>query len=222
MKGAAILRENQSLIKLSQLKAMSDEDLVDVIMNVDKNRPMLYLMNRYKSMVKHRAAKFFAKGMDQQDLEQEGYVGLYTAVRKYKRELGIPFSFFADTCIKGQIITAVKSSLRFKHQPLNMSVSLHKTVSDEDNNRMWMELISNDSRNPEDMVIGQEEYMALMDFYESELSSMEAKVLALYLESQNYKSVANAMGKEPKSIDNALQRIRNKTKLYRKQRKQKV
>ena len=147
-----------------------------------------YLMEKYKGLVKKKARAMFLMGGDTDDLIQEGMIGLFKAVRDYQPDREASFQSFANLCIDRQIYSAIKSSNRQKHQPLNTYVSLSSSET--------------------------ENVSALENEMEKSLSSLENRVLHLYLEGNSYTEIAEILGKTPKSIDNALRRIRKKIKKY--------
>ena len=185
---------------------ISDEELVEMSATGDKKAEE-FLLNKYKNLVKSRVKSYYIAGGDREDLVQEGMIGLFKAIRDYNSEKQVGFHIFADMCIKRQIITAIKTSLRQKHVPLNNYVSLNKPAYDDESERT---LIERDSIDPEELYLKREKIKALGDEIEKKLSDMEKTVLSLYLEGLSYKEIAEVIGKTPKSIDNALQRIKRK------------
>ena len=167
-----------------------------------------YLMEKYKGLVKKKARAMFLIGGDTDDLIQEGMIGLFKAVRDYQPDREASFQSFANLCIDRQIYSAIKSSNRQKHQPLNTYVSL-SSETEEDLRDTYAE-----HDNPESILIDRENVSALENEMEKSLSSLENRVLHLYLEGNSYIEIAEILGKTPKSIDNALRRIRKKIKKY--------
>ena len=168
-----------------------------------------YLMEKYKGLVKKKARAMFLIGGDTDDLIQEGMIGLFKAVRDYQPDREASFQSFANLCIDRQIYSAIKSSNRQKHQPLNTYVSLSSSETEEDLRDTYAE-----HDNPESILIDRENVSALENEMEKSLSSLENRVLHLYLEGNSYIEIAEILGKTPKSIDNALRRIRKKIKKY--------
>ena len=158
------------------------------------------LLQRYKPLVKKKAAAYFLIGGDRDDLIQEGMIGLYKAIRDFDPEKSNAFHSFALLCINRQILSAVKASSRQKHIPLNTSYSLDDSDTSE----------SHFAPNPETLVIGRETYNDIEAFLQTHLSELEYKVLMLYLEGCSHSEAAKALGKNKKTIDNTLQRIRRK------------
>ncbi len=171
---------------------------------------MDYIMEKYKYLVRKRANAMFLIGGDTDDLIQEGMVGLFKAVRDYRKEKDASFFHFADLCITRQIYHAVEASLRKKHQPLNSYISLNAAMGEEGADTFLDFLETFESANPEQLLIDQENARMVQEKIEQSLSTLEQKVLKLYLAGMHYRQIAEAMEKEPKAIDNALQRIRGK------------
>ena len=136
-------------------------------------------------------------------------VGLYKAIRDFNPDKEVSFVSFAELCINRQIISAIKAAGRQKHSPLNSSVSMDRQVNDDDD-CTYLDFISNSDINPEELVIGKESRKNMERAIVDALSKMEQKVLAFYLKGKSYTEIATIMGKEEKSIDNALQRIKKK------------
>ena len=173
---------------------------------------MDYLLNKYKNLVKKKAKVLFLIGGDTDDLIQEGMIGLFKAIRDYDEKKDSSFFHFAQICISRQMYTAMEASNRKKHAPLNSYISLsadEENESGENLPELWAAL---SEANPEQIVINKEELEQMRKKADSVLSSMEKEVLAYYLQGMNYTKIAEVMQKPAKSIDNALQRIRNKLK----------
>jgi RNA polymerase sporulation-specific sigma factor len=162
------------------------------------------LLQKYKPLVKKKAAAYFLIGGDRDDLIQEGMIGLYKAIRDYDQNAGSPFHAFALLCINRQILSAVKASARQKHIPLNTSLSL--------NNPDETPFEANYAQSPEALVVGRESYNDIDLFLQKHLSSLEYTVLMSYLEGQSHTETAELLNKNAKSIDNTLQRVRRKMK----------
>lgn len=187
----------------------SDEELI-ILLRKGEDSIMDFLMNKYKPLVRKKTNALYLIGGENDDLIQEGMIGLFKAVRDFQLEKEISFYHFAELCISRQLYSAVEASNRKKHIPLNTYVSLFGDGADSD---MELEdLLGSHQENPEKLVIEQEIWRDFHKKLFASLSAMEQKVLGLYLEGNNYIQIAEIMGKEPKSIDNALQRIRQKIK----------
>jgi len=157
------------------------------------------LMNRFKPLAKAKAKDYFLTGGDIDDLMQEGMIGLYKAVLDFDIKKGAPFAAFASLCIVRQIQTAIKAASRKKHLPLNTSLSIH-------NDELPIPRIEN----PETLFLGREAYHNIDEFLNKNLSRLELEVLALYMEQKSHAEIAAAIGKPPKTVENALGRIRRK------------
>lgn len=183
---------------------MSDERLIEKLRS---GHPEItdYLMEKYKPLVRKEANMMFLIGGETEDLIQEGMIGLLKAVRDYDPHRESSFRTFAGICIRRQMYSAVKASNRKKNQPLNSYVSLT-----EEDDKLLREMPADVSTNPEEQVIGRESLSRLQEQINQNLSRMERKVLQLYLEGHHYTQIAHILNKSPKSVDNALQRIRRK------------
>jgi len=168
-----------------------------------------FLMNKYKYLVRKKARVLFLEGGDTEDLLQEGMWGLFKAIREYQPDRGASFATFADVCIRRQLYSAIAAAGRNKHRPLNESLSL----SEMEENKVH--LSAGPESDPEYVVLREEEQAELQKKVWEALSPLEKKVLELYLSGMDYLQIAEKLGRTGKSIDNALQRIRNKIKALR-------
>ena len=162
-----------------------------------------YLMEKYKGLVRQKARAMFLIGGDTDDLIQEGMIGLFKAVRDFQPGREATFATFARMCIDRQIYSAIQKSNRQKHLPLNSYFSLNQ---EDESSPIWELSVEN----PEEIIIDQETTRDLQQKISDYLSPMENKVLDLYLKGEGYVEIGRILGKSPKSIDNALQRIRAK------------
>lgn len=193
---------------------MSDEVVVGLAK--DGNRAAMdYIIDKYKNFVKIKAKAYFLIGADRDDIVQEGMIGLFKAVRDFREEKLSSFRAFAELCIVRQIITAIKTATRQKHQPLNTYVSFSKPVYEDDSERTLAEtLTSNKITDPEELFINREQIVNIEMKMEDILSGFELKVLLLYLEGKSYQDISVVLEKHHKSIDNALQRVKKKLEKY--------
>lgn len=192
-------------------KEMSDEDILARIRISEDNDAMEYLIKKYMPLVKKESRKLYIIGAENEDLIQEGMIGLIKAIRDYSDNKGAAFSTFATVCIRRQMITAVKSSNRKKHSPLNSYVSLY--VSDDDSDiELVDELVADSNFEPEEILIDRMKRESVYDMIETRLSKYEKLVLTEYLTGDSYETIGKRINKTPKSIDNAIQRIRKKLK----------
>ncbi len=191
-------------------KKLRDEEVIELIHKGD-NLALEYIIEKYKGLVRIKTRSYFMIGADREDIIQEGMIGLYKAVRDFKPEKQANFFSFAELCISRQIITAIKTANRQKHMPLNSYMSLNRSVYDENDECTYMEFLSCDNGfNPEARVIDTEEKDRMEKRIAVALSPLERKVLSLYLRGKSYVEIAEKVGKDEKSIDNALQRVKKK------------
>jgi len=175
------------------------------------------MLNRYKNMVRSKATALYLVGADKEDLIQEGMIGLFKAIREYDPERNDSFAAFAGLCITRQMYTAIKASNTKKNQPLNNYVSFDVYAFAEDglpegNSANAYDGMGYWQKDPEESVIDRENAIRIEEEVFSSLSTMERQVLSFYASGMPYQEIAKVMEKEPKSIDNALQRIRKKLK----------
>lgn len=170
-----------------------------------------YLVKKYKRFAKTKARSYFLVGADNEDVIQEGMIGLFKAIRDYKPSRNASFSVFANMCIQRQIITAIKTATRQKHQPLNYYISLNKPVYDEESERTLLDMLKGDKiLDPEILLISKEQVKIIDSVINDVLSGLELEVLKNYLSGDSYKEISKKIGKSVKSIDNALQRVKKK------------
>ncbi len=192
---------------------IKDEDLVEIIRSGDK-LAFDYLINRYKELVNIKVSKYFIIGAERDDIVQEGLIGLFKAIKSYKPEMKSSFKSFANMCIERQLITAIKSSNRQKHLPLNSYLSLNISAYNEEESDSDTALIDVfDSalvEDPLDTITKKEYYKKVEDTIDKSLSDFEKKVLSKYINGKSYTEIAEDLQTPVKSIDNAIQRIRKK------------
>lgn len=173
-----------------------------------------FLLEKYKPLVKKKARTLFLIGGDNDDLIQEGMIALYKAIRAFRADRESSFVHYASLCIDNQLYNVIKGANRLKNSPLNTYVSLYSPLnSDTENNSretLADTLQPSELINPEDIVIDKENVTDIESHIEKHLSKFEKEVVTLYLDGNDYQQIAVVLGKSPKSIDNALQRIRGK------------
>lgn len=171
-----------------------------------------YIVNSFKGIIKQKAKSFFVSGADSDDLVQEGMIGLLKAIRDYSPDKNASFKTFADLCISRQIFTAIKASRCKKHIPLNSYISLYKEIGDNDGNEHYFvdELDTGEQSDPMQEIIRQEEFNDVSKALSERLSKFELLVLSKYMEGKNYREIAKELNRTEKSVDNALQRIKQK------------
>ena len=193
---------------------IEDAELINQVKNGDKNA-LEYLISKYKEMVESKVNKYFIIGAEKEDIVQEGLIGLYKAIKDYKVDKQNSFKSFANLCIERQLITAIKSSNRQKHMPLNSYLSLNMPVynnEDENNETELLEIFnSNVVEDPLDTITKREYYSDVESVIDTSLSSFEKKVLNRYVQGESYVQIAEKLDAPVKSVDNAIQRIRKKT-----------
>lgn len=195
--------------RVAEYQNQTDEILIEQLRS-GQEQITDYIMDKYKNLVRKRANAMFLMGGDTDDLIQEGMIGLFKAIRDYRMEKDVSFYHFADLCITRQIYHAVEASQRKKHQPLNTYISLNAQMGQEGEDTLQDLLESVENPNPEQLLIDQENANDIQEKLYKNLSKFERQVLLLYLQGSNYRQIAKQLHKEPKAIDNALQRIRGK------------
>ena len=196
-----------------------DEELVKL--SRENKAAMDYLLNKYKGVVLSCSKSLFILGGDNQDLVQEGMIGLFKAVRDFDEHKNIKFSTFAQICVKRNIYTAITNSNSLKNEPLNKGVSIsHTDASDEDEfkNLSTEDLGLSEIYNPEDNLINKEKYDEIISFMSKELSKLEYQVMDLYIIGLTTSEIAKVLGKNEKTTDNAFQRAKNKIRKYLEER----
>ena len=193
----------------------TDEQLIARIRKGDNEAERL-LYERYKQLVRSRAHSYFLIGADHEDLVQEGMLGLYKAVCEYNEEKAASFKSFAELCVTRQILSAIKNATRKKHTPLNHYVSLNSSPVEADGELTLFDTMrSLRVADPEDVVIGRENFDRMVLYLEKTLSPMERRVLSLYLDGYSYPQIAAHIQKPLKSVDNAMQRVKHKLEGFR-------
>jgi RNA polymerase sporulation-specific sigma factor len=195
-----------------QQRELADLQLVVRARNGDQ-AALDALIRRYTGFVRLKASSYFLAGGDAEDLIQEGLIGLYKAVRDFRHDKETSFRSFAELCVTRQIITAIKTATRFKHSPLNTYVSFSNTPAGQDSDSdvtLGDALPGPSVDDPSVCVISTEELQSLVFALGSGLSKLEADALKLYLEGSSYEEMAQALGCDTKTIDNALQRVKRK------------
>ncbi|RKM62240.1 RNA polymerase sporulation sigma factor SigH [Butyrivibrio sp. CB08] len=201
----------------SKFDSMDDEQLIIQIHDGGSNETIDYIMNKYKDLVRKKAASMYILGADRDDLIQEGMIGLFKAVRDYDSGRDASFSTFADLCISRQMYSAIKALSRKKHTPLNSYISIYASREDSEQGSdvSLEEILESDSNLiPEQYVLDQENLKILEENIDKELSELERQVLDLYITGMSVKNIAKVLGRDEKSTDNAMQRVRAKLKKY--------
>lgn len=191
-------------------KTLTDEEII-ILIQQGQSDATEYLLKKYAPLVKKSIRTLYLIGADTEDLSQEGMIGLFKAIQSYQSNNNASFYTFAKLCIDRQIYSAIKASNRKKHIPLNSYISFYSKINEDE-----IELIDNleagKDSNPEQIILDRENTMNIEEVLDSHLSKMEKQVLSLYLEGKSYADIGTELGKSAKSIDNAIQRIREKVK----------
>lgn len=176
----------------------NDEELIDMLRDGSLEITD-YLMNKYKNLVRGKAKTMYILGADTEDLIQEGMIGLYKAIRDYDAGRDASFLTFADLCVMRQMYTAIQSADRLKNMPLNSYISIYEEDFQKEG-----------GVNPEEEFLDKESVSLMEETFERELSPFEKQVLELKIVGMDYREIAAILGKDPKSTDNAIQRIKVK------------
>jgi len=204
------MQDTNSFTFDSRFFNMSDEDLIEEI-RLGNLEAQNYLLQKYKSLVSVKSKRFFIVGAENDDIVQEGMIGLYKAIKSFDGGKDNSFKTFANICIERQLITAIKTSNRQKHIPLNTSFSLDNTAYEENDDVSIMDILNtNLVEDPLEMITKKENTKILEKKIDENLSKFEKKVLEKYLEGYSYESIASILNTSAKSVDNAIQRIRKK------------
>lgn len=198
---------------MNKYDKMTDEQLIQRLRN-GETAITDYIMDKYKHVVRKKAKAMYLLGGENDDLIQEGMIGLFKAVRDYDESQETSFYSFAELCISRQIYTAIKLSQRQKHMPLNSYISLYSQGEDNEEDRqtpLIEKLQTVKDNNPEELFLDKEYFSVMEQELKQKLSDLESRVLHLHLMGEDYRSIARLLDKSPKSIDNALQRIKQKT-----------
>lgn len=193
-----------------QYENSSDEDLITSIKSGDKYA-LDYLLEKYKELVNMKVSKYYIVGAEREDIIQEGMIGLYKAIKSFDLYKEASFKSFANMCIERQLITAIKSSNRQKHIPLNSYLSLNTAAYENEEDTELIDIFdSNTTEDPLDTITKKEYYKTVEDTIDKSLSKFEKQVLEKYIQGESYVDIASKLDAPVKSIDNAIQRIRKK------------
>jgi len=201
-------------------RELEDLQLVMRVRNGDE-RAREALIQRYTGFVRMKASSYFIAGGEPEDLVQEGLIGLCKAMRDFRTDKETSFRSFAELCVTRQIITAIKTATRFKHAPLNTYVSFSHTPAGQESDgdcTLGDALPGPSVDDPSVCVISTEELQSLVFTLGTGLSKLEADALKLYLEGESYETMADELGCDTKTIDNALQRVKRKVLAHQQSR----
>ena len=194
---------------MKEYEELTDEELV-VRFKAGEEEAMDFIMNKYKRTVRNKAKALYLMGGDEDDLIQEGMIGLFKAVMDYKPDKEATFSTFANLCTSRQMYSAIEASLRKKHQPLNSYISFYESDRDDEHASIAESDLSSEDSNPELLLIAKENEDIMRHNIARLLSPLENEVMGLFLDGLDYREIAERLGRTPKSVDNAIQRIKNK------------
>ena len=206
------MQEENVFFSINEYSKMTDEEIIKEIRNGDK-QALTYLMNKYKEIVNLKVGKYFMIGAEKEDIIQEGLIGLFKAIKTFNAEKNNTFKTFANMCIERQLITAIKSSNRQKHMPLNSYLSLNMSAYDneEENGAELMDTFDSKTiEDPLETIINKEYYDEIEKSIDKTLSQFEKQVLDRYMKGESYVTIAKRLDSPVKSVDNAIQRIRKK------------
>ena len=190
--------------------SMSDEQLISLVKSDDKYA-LDFIIEKYKDLVNMKVSKYFIIGAEKEDIVQEGMIGLFKAIQGFDNTKQNSFKTFANMCIERQLITAIKTSNRQKHMPLNGYLSLNTAAYEEDEDTTVLEVFdSHQTEDPLDTITKKEYYKRVEDAIDKNLSDFEKQVLARFIKGESYVTIAEKLDTPVKSIDNAIQRIRKK------------
>lgn len=189
---------------------LTDEQIISQIKSGDEEA-VIYMFEKYKDLVNSKVGKYFIIGAEKEDIIQEGMIGLYKAIKGFDKSKDNTFKTFANICIERQLITAIKSSNRQKHMPLNSYLSLNTTAYENNEDTELLETFEVDSiEDPLETIMKKEYYEEVQNIMHKSLSEFEEKVLARFIQGDSYEIIAQKLDMPVKSIDNAIQRIRKK------------
>lgn len=190
---------------------LTDEQIISQIKDGDE-QALTYLLEKYKDLVNSKVGKYFIIGAEKEDIVQEGMIGLYKAIKNFDEYKQNSFKTFANLCVERQLITAIKSSNRQKHMPLNSYLSLNTAAydNDEDGTELIETFEVDTIDDPLETIMQKEYFDEIQTTMNKSLSKFESQVLDRYMQGESYEIIAKKLETPVKSIDNAIQRIRKK------------
>lgn len=190
--------------------ALTDEELISLVKSDDKYA-LDFIIEKYKDLVNMKVGKYFIIGAEKEDIIQEGMIGLFKAIQSFNPDKQNSFKTFANMCIERQLITAIKTSNRQKHMPLNSYLSLNTAAYEDDEDTSMLEVFdSHMTEDPLDTITKKEYYKRVEDAIDKNLSDFEKQVLVRFIKGESYVTIAEKLDTPVKSVDNAIQRIRKK------------
>lgn len=211
-KGNGLKRMQNLYFQKEEFDNLEDEEIIKIIKQGDK-KALNYLLAKYTDIVSMKAGKYFIVGAEKEDIIQEGLIGLFKAIKSFDSEKQSSFKTFANLCIERQLQTAIKSSMRQKHMPLNSYLSFNISAYEENDDTNLLEVFETETaaEDPLDIVTKKEYYNFVEERIEETLSDFEKQVLHRYTNGESYVEIAQKVNAPVKSVDNAIQRIRKKT-----------
>ena len=205
------MQEKDVFFTTDKYHDLSDEQIIEKIKQGDEEA-LVYILNKYKELVNMKVSKYFIVGAERDDTVQEGMIGLFKAIKSFDPDKQNSFKSFANMCIERQLITAIKSSNRQKHMPLNSYLSLNTAAYDnEEDSVELIETFNNKTvEDPLETIMKQEYLNEVEDAVNKNLSKFEKQVLDRFLRGESYVKIAKNLDSPVKSVDNAIQRIRKK------------
>ena len=200
---------SKNFLDLSKYETMTDENVLELAKSGNEDA-LNYIMDKYSNIVNMKASRFFAAGIEKEDIIQEGMIGLYKAVQSYDIEKQNSFKSFANMCIERQLITVVKSANRQKNLPLNSAFSLNSPIYENGDSDALDILDTNLVEDPLDTIANKEYFSQMENKINENLSGFEKEVFIHYKQGKSYNDIAKEMNAKVKSIDTALQRIKKK------------
>lgn len=201
---------NKAFYASNHLLNKSDEEIIGLIQQGDQEA-LEFIMKKYKELVNMKISRYFIVGAEKEDIFQEGMIGLYKAIKNFDKDKQNSFKSFANLCIERQLITAIKTSNRQKHTPLNSYISLNTSAYEEDDDTSMIEVLdTNTVEDPLDTIMKKEYYKNIEEKMNETLSDFEKQVLHRYARGESYIKISEKLDAPIKSIDNAIQRIRKK------------
>ena len=197
---------------MTKYDKLPDSILLELVASGDVDAQEFMLL-KYKPLVISEIRFLYLVGAETEDLAQEGMIGLFTAIRDYKKDMKASFHTFATTCVRNRIHAAISAANRQKHIPLNSAISIYYNENEDEDSMNEKEFMSDEEKsNPENIILRHEKIAQMYEEMNMKLSSMENMVTRLYLEGLSRREIADRLGKTEKSVDNALNRVHNKLK----------
>lgn len=204
-------QNNNIYYTTDKYQKLTDEEIISQIREGNE-QALTYLLNKYRPLVSNKIGKYFIIGAEKEDIMQEGMIGLYKAIRNFDKDKQNTFKTFANICIERQLITAIKTSTRQKHMPLNTCISLNMAAYENEDDSIEL-LETYDSKTMEDpleTMMKKEYFSEIQTNINNSLSKFEKQVLDRLVKGESYEVIAQKVNAPVKSIDNAIQRIRKK------------